>query len=127
MLQSTFLVVTALLRTNRVLWYNVASSSLTSKHLFIPYSGKVWRRESLANSLVMSVWRGKVWRMHRFSHKVIIISKNLNGFSLANHGRFAKFAKLSPRQTFPLYGIWYDNIHSVLISKSPKIKPTHES
>ena len=33
--------------------------------------------------------------MHRFSHKVIIISKNLDGFSLANHGRFAKFAKLS--------------------------------
>ena len=58
----------------------------------------------MANSLVMSVWRGKVWRMHRFSHKVIIISKNLNGFSLANHGRFTKFAKLSPRQTFPLYG-----------------------
>ena len=52
----------------------------------------------------MSVWRGKVWRMDGFSHKVIIISKNLDGFSLANHGRFAKFAKLSPRQTFPLYG-----------------------
>ena len=24
---------------------------------------------------------------------------------MANYGRFAKFAKLSPRQTFPLYGI----------------------
>ena len=33
--------------------------------------------------------------MDRFSHKVIIISKNLDGFSLVNHGRFAKFAKLS--------------------------------
>ena len=55
----------------------------------------------------MSVWRGKVWRMDGFSHKVIIISKNLDGFSLANHGRFAKFAKLSPRQTFPLYGIYH--------------------
>ena len=43
--------------------------------------------------------------MDRFSHKVIIISKNLDGFSLANHRRFAKFAKLSPCQTFPLYGI----------------------
>ena len=52
----------------------------------------------------MSVWRGKVWRMDRFSHRVIIISKNLDGFSLANHGRFAKFAKLSPRQSFLLYG-----------------------
>ena len=43
----------------------------------------------------MSVWQGKVWRMDRFSHKVIIISKILDGFNLANHGRFAKFAKLS--------------------------------
>ena len=40
--------------------------------------------------------------MDRFSHKVIIISKNLDGFSLANYGRFTK---LFPRQTFPLYGI----------------------
>ena len=55
-------------------------------HKHIPYSGKVWRRENLANFTVMSVWRGKVWRMDRFSHKVIIISKNLDGFSLANHG-----------------------------------------
>ena len=61
----------------------------------LPYSGKVWQRESLANSLVMSVWQGKVWRMHRFSHKVIIISKNLDGFSLGNYEQFAKFAKLS--------------------------------
>ena len=43
--------------------------------------------------------------MDRFSHEVIIISKNLDGFSLANHGRFTKFAKFFPRQTFPLYGI----------------------
>ena len=40
--------------------------------------------------------------MDRFSHKVIIISKNLDGFNLANYRRFAK---LFPRQTFPLYGI----------------------
>ena len=32
---------------------------------------------------------------------------NLDGFSLANRLRFAKFAKLSPRQTFPLYGMFY--------------------
>ena len=41
--------------------------------------------------------------MDRFSHKVIIISRNLDGFSLANHGRFAK---LLPRQTSPLYDIY---------------------
>jgi len=30
----------------------------------------------------------KVWRMNRFSQKdkVIIVSRNLDGFSLANHG-----------------------------------------
>ena len=30
----------------------------------------------------------------------------MDGFSLANYERFAKFTKLFPRQTFPLYGIW---------------------
>jgi len=28
----------------------------------------------------------KVWRMNRFSQKVIIVSRNLDGFSLANQG-----------------------------------------
>ena len=37
--------------------------------------------------------------MDRFSHKAIIISKNLDGFSLANHRRFCQI-----RQTFLLYG-----------------------
>ena len=38
--------------------------------------------------------------MNRLSHKIIIITTSLDGFSLANHWRFAKFAKLSPCQTF---------------------------
>ena len=42
--------------------------------------------------------------MNRSSHKVVIITTSLDGFSLANHWRFTKFAKLSPCQTFPLYG-----------------------
>ena len=58
----------------------------------------------LGEFTVISVWRGKVWRIDRFNHKVIIISKILDGFSLTNHGQFAKFTKLFPRQTFPLYG-----------------------
>jgi len=33
--------------------------------------------------------------MNRFSQKVIIVSRNLDDSSLANHGWFAKFAKLS--------------------------------
>jgi len=28
----------------------------------------------------------KVWQMNRFSQKVIIVSRNLDGFSLVNHG-----------------------------------------
>jgi len=48
----------------------------------------------------------KVWRMNRFSQKVIIISRNLGGFSLANQGWFVKFTKLSVHQTFLLYGTY---------------------
>jgi len=42
--------------------------------------------------------------MNGFSQKVVIVSGNLNGFSLANQKWYAKFAILSLRQTFPLYG-----------------------
>jgi len=45
----------------------------------------------------------KVWWMNRFSQKVVIVSRNLDSFSLVNQGWFTKFAKLSPCQTFPLY------------------------
>ena len=34
-----------------------------------------------------------------------MISTNLNGFSLANQGRFVKFANVSPCQSFPPYDI----------------------
>ena len=68
----------------------------------IPYSGKVWRAECLANLLFSSVWRKKVWRMNRSAIGLSMVTINLDGFSLANRRRFAK---LSPRQTFPLYGI----------------------
>ena len=44
----------------------------------------------------------KVWQINRSANKLLIVSTKLNGFSLVNHGRFAKFAKLSPHQTFPL-------------------------
>ena len=73
----------------------------------IPYSGKVWRAECLANLLFSSVWRKKVWRMNRSAKGLSMVTINLDGFSLANRRRFAKFAKLSPRQTFPLYGSIY--------------------
>ena len=57
---------------------------------WIPYSGKVWQK--------------KVWQINRLANRLSIVSTKLDGFSLANHRRFAIFAKLSPRQTFPLYG-----------------------
>ena len=71
----------------------------------LPYSGKVWRAECLANLLFLSIWRKKVWRMNGSTNRLSMVGINLDGFSLANRLRFAKFAKLSPRQTFPLYGI----------------------
>ena len=48
----------------------------------------------------------KVWRMNRSAKGLSMVTTNLDGFSLANCRRFAKFTKLSPRQTFPLYGIY---------------------
>ena len=41
----------------------------------------------------------KVWRMNRSAKGLSMVGINLDGFSLANRLRFAKFAKLSPRQT----------------------------
>ena len=70
---------------------------------YIPYSGKVWRAECLANLLFLSVWRKKVWRMNGSAKGLSMVGINLDGFSLANRLRFAKFAKLSPHQTFSLY------------------------
>ena len=75
-----------------------------SDHQRLPYSGKVWRAGCLANLLFLSVWRKKVWRMNRSAKRLSMVAINLDGFSLANRLRFAKFAKPSPRQTFPLYG-----------------------
>ena len=49
----------------------------------------------------------KVWRINRSAKGLSMVTTNLDGFSLANRRRFAKFAKLSPRQTFPLYGNTY--------------------
>ena len=39
---------------------------------------------------------------------LLIVTATLDGFSLANCRQFAKFAKLSTRQAFPLYGNYND-------------------
>ena len=36
--------------------------------------------------------------------RLLTVSTYLDGFSLVNHGQFAKFAELSSHQTFQLYG-----------------------
>ena len=59
----------------------------------------------MANLLFLSVWRKKVWRMNRSAIGLSMVGINLDGFSLANRLQFAKFTKLFPRQTFPLYGM----------------------
>ena len=86
-------------------------TSLLALHL--PCSGKVWQGETLAN---LSIWPKKVWRMNSTANRLSIVTTNLDGFSLANHRRFAKFAKLSPRQTFLLYGT--SNHHIIMHSQS---------
>ena len=63
---------------------------------------------------------GKVWQIDLFltfgerkfgelivisANRSLIVSTNLDGFSLVNCRRFAKFTKLSSRQTFSQYGM----------------------
>ena len=47
----------------------------------IPYSGKVWWGESLANWLVVNIWRKKVWWINRSAYRLVIVSTNLDGSS----------------------------------------------
>ena len=49
----------------------------------------------LVNWLFSSIWWRKVWWINRSANRLSIVSAKLDGFGLANHGRFAKFAKLS--------------------------------
>ena len=50
---------------------------------------KVWQID------FSSTWRKKVWRINSSTNRLLIVSANLDGFSLTNHGRVAKFAKLA--------------------------------
>ena len=68
--------------------------------LGIPYSVKVWQIDSFR-----VFGEKKFGGINRSANRLLIVSTNLDGFSLANHWRFAKFANF-PRQTFPLYGMW---------------------
>ena len=66
---------------------------------------------------IFKCWQEKVWRMNRSAKGLLIVTTTLDGFSLVNHRRFAKFAKLSTCQTFYLPNfpaIWY--IAHIMIS-----------
>ena len=75
--------------------------------VYIPYSRKVWQGETLAYLLFLSIWWKKVWQMNSSANRLSIVTiTNLVDFSLANYRRFTKFTKLSPHQTFSLYGMY---------------------
>ena len=63
--------------------------------------GKVWRID------FFEPLQKKVWRINRSDNRLLIVSTNLDGFSLVNHEQFAKFTK-SPPPNFPaiLYIEW---------------------
>ena len=56
--------------------------------------------ESLANWLILNILWKKVWWVNRSANRLLIINANLDGFSLANHERFAEFANI-PLPKFP--------------------------
>ena len=78
-------------------------SGLTHTHTYVPYYWKAWWEECLVNLFLSSFWRKKVWQMNRSTKGLLIVTTNLDGFSLVNRRRFTKFAKFSTHQTFPLY------------------------
>ena len=75
---------------------------------YISYHRNVWWGESLTNWLFLSIWWKKVWQINRLTNRLLIVSTNLDGFSLVNHRRFAKFPKIFPSPNFP--AIWYLNV-----------------
>ena len=60
------------------------------------FSGeKVWRIDSF-----WAFGERKFGKFNRSANRLSIVSTKLDGFSLVNHGWFAKFAKLSPAKLF---------------------------
>ena len=64
--------------------------------------GKVWQSDSFQ---AFGKRKFGELRIKRLANRSFIVSIDLDGFSLVNHGQFTKFTKLSHRQTFPLYGM----------------------
>ena len=82
----------------------------------IPYSGKVWRAEYLVNLLFWAFGEKKFGEYSNGSAKGLsMVGINLDGFSLANRLRFAKFAKLS-RYTVLLIFKFFENLNFTNLS-----------
>ena len=60
----------------------------------ILYSEKVWRGEMFGKFTFLSIWQKKVWRMNGSAKGLLMVTTDMDGFSLANCRRFTKFAKL---------------------------------
>ena len=56
---------------------------------------EIFGREKLGEFTLFEHLEKKVWLIDRSAKRLFIVSTNLDGFSLANHRRFAKFTKLS--------------------------------
>ena len=62
---------------------------------YILYCGKVWWGGKFGELTLFEHLGKESLANYRSANRLLIVSTNLDGFSLANHGRFAKFAKLS--------------------------------
>ena len=86
----------------------------------VPYGGKIWLGKNLANRLISSIWQKKVWRINRSANRILIVSTNLDGFSLVNHGWFTKFANFSPHQS-SLYTVYNMHLQYLVSSSIPDV------
>ena len=92
----------------------------------VMYSGKVWQGEHLANLLFSNCWQKKVWQMNKSTKGLLIVTTTLDGVSLVNRRRFAKFTKLSTCQTFLLYGR-YEYLKHVRRTSENFLQEKHEA
>ena len=76
----------------------------------IPYTGKVWRGEEVGELTCFEHLVKKVCQINRSANRLLIISTNLDGFSLVNCGQFAKFATKLSRYTVLIKSNVYEQI-----------------
>jgi len=81
----------------------------------ILYSRKVWQGKSLADLLVLNIWQKKVWQMNRFSQKAIIVTRNLDGFSLANQMMIHQICQTLSPPNFLAMGYYNFILHTAVM------------